>query len=368
MAENQRPAPHTNRGFWVVTTIYAILSVIAIIYFWAMPSVQPWLPPEGGHPGDEVDSLFRFMAAASATLYIFVVGYVFYFAIAYRRRRTDPDSALGAQIHDNPTLEAAWTIIPTIFVIILSIFVVRIWYVLQIQPNNGLVVESIGRQWYYTFRYPDIHGEVTNEMHLPVNVPVTLNVTSQDVIHSFWVPDMRLKADMIPGMINTIRFTPTRIGRYQIICTEFCGTGHSEMDKQIMVVESKAQFQSWYHSWQIKNAHVSDQIPTVSSGAINLAGGNPAAGQALFSQKCTACHALGPFSQRVVGPGLLGVLHDPAHPNLVDGDPATPANVAKILQNGYLGSMGQMPNQTQNALSDKDITNLVAYLNTLKVH
>jgi mono/diheme cytochrome c family protein len=97
-----------------------------------------------------------------------------------------------------------------------------------------------------------------------------------------------------------------------------------------------------------------------------LSGGDAAAGKALFSQKCSACHALGPFDQRIVGPGLKGVLHDPAHPNLVNGDPATPVNVAKILQQGFTGSMGTMPNATTNGLSDKDIANLVAFLDSLK--
>ncbi|HEY9084980.1 MAG TPA: cytochrome c oxidase subunit II [Candidatus Tyrphobacter sp.] len=354
------------RGFWVTTAILALIAFAGWLYFWMIPTVQPWLPPEGGHPGDQVDWLFRFMASAAAVLYTFVVGYVIYFAIAYRRRKSDPPGALGFHVHDNTKLEAAWTIIPTLFVVLLSALSVNIWYVLQVQPNNGLVVESIGRQWYFTFRYPNVNGEVTSEMHLPVGVPVTLNVTSQDVIHSFWVPDMRLKADMIPGMINTIRFTPTRIGRYQIICTEFCGTEHSTMDKQIMVVEPQAQYAAWYHGWQVRNAHVGNALPTVSTGTINLAGGDAAAGRALFSQKCSACHALGPFSQRIVGPGLQGVLHDPAHPNLVDGDPATPANVAKILQSGYTGSFGHMPNQSENGLSSKDIANLVTYLNSLR--
>ncbi len=97
-----------------------------------------------------------------------------------------------------------------------------------------------------------------------------------------------------------------------------------------------------------------------------MTGGDAAAGKALFTQKCSACHALGPFDQKIVGPGLKGVLHDPAHPSLVNGDPATPDDVAKILQHGFTGPMGTMPNQTANAISDKDIANLVAFLNTLK--
>lgn len=356
-----------DRGFWIVTAILGLISLGGILYFWMIPTVEPWLPPEGGHPGDQVDWLFRFMASSAALLYTYVVGYIIYFAIRFRRRRSDPDDALGVNLHDNPKLEAAWTIVPTLFVILLSVLSIRIWYVLQVQPTNGLVVESIGRQWYFTFRYPDVNGEVTDQMHLPVNVPVTLNLTSGDVIHSFWVPDMRLKEDMIPGIINTIRFTPTRIGTYQIICTEFCGTGHSEMNKQVMVVQPMAAYQRWYHGWQLRNAHVTNALATATlGGKIQLAGGNVAAGRALFNEKCSACHALGPFNQRIVGPGLLGVLHDPSHPNLVNGDLAVPANVAEILQNGYTGSIGHMPNQAQNGLSNKDIANLVAYLNTLK--
>jgi cytochrome c oxidase subunit 2 len=361
------------RGFWTVTALLGVIAVAGVIYFWKMPSVQPWLPPEGGRPGNEVDSLFRFMAASAAVLYTYVVGYIVYFVIAYRRRKSDPPDALGVNVHDNNKLEAAWTIVPTLFVILLSALSVRIWSVLYLeQPTNGLVVESIAHQWGYAFRYPNVNGEISSEMHLPVNVPVTLNLASQDVIHSFWVPDMRLKADMIPGMINTIHFTPTRVGRYPIICTEFCGTLHSRMNGQIsaqnggiMVVEPAAAYQRWYSKTQIAQAHA-PSVAAAPSGAINLANGNAGAGKTLFSQRCAACHALGPFSQRVVGPGLLGVLHDPAHPNLVDGDPATPADVAKILENGFTGSYGHMPNQSENGISNQDIANLVAYLNTLK--
>ena len=88
--------------------------------------------------------------------------------------------------------------------------------------------------------------------------------------------------------------------------------------------------------------------------------------QAMFQTKCSACHAIGPFDQKIVGPGLKGVLHDPAHPNLVTGEKARLKTLRKILQNGAVGPMGRMPNQTANALTDKDIANLVAYLNSLK--
>jgi cytochrome c oxidase subunit II len=346
----------------MLTAVLAVLAVLSIVFWYTFP-IEQYLPA-AIVTARQVDTLFRFMAATGSALYIFVAGYLLYFAIAYRVRRGDPPDAIGPQIHDNAKLEFWWTIIPLVFVIILSVVSVRIWYEIMLEPENGLVVEAIGHQFQFTFRYPQINGEVSDEMHLPLNVPVTLNLTSSDVIHGFWVPAMRLKNDTVPGLVTTIRFTPRLPGRYPIICTQFCGLLHSEMDKQVLVIEDKADFDKWYHDEQVKNAHVSNVLG--SSGAVALTNGDVNAGKQLFSQKCTACHKIAPFSQTLVGPGLEAILHDPSHPNLVDGKPATPANVADILQNGYTGSIGSMPNATTNGLSSQDISNLVAYLNTLK--
>jgi cytochrome c oxidase subunit 2 len=366
LATQRTPVVTLDREFWGITAGLAVLSILAIAFWWVVP-ITAVMPVVGAVPGSSVDTLFRFMASTATTLFIYVAGYVLYFAIAFRVRPSDPPDAIGVQIHDSHKLEFWWTVIPTAFVVLLSVLSVRIWYTIQIaQPENGLVVEAIGHQWYYTFRMPQVNGEITSELHLPVGQPVVMNVTSTDVIHSFWIPSFRVKADMVPGLINTIHFTPTVPGRYPIVCTEFCGTLHGEMNKQAVVVEDKSAFDKWYHGWQVKNANASNALPAASTGQISLAGGDPKAGRALFQQKCTACHALGPFSQRIVGPGLKGVLHDPSHPNLVDGDPATPANVAKILQQGFKGDMGQMPNAQMNGLSSKDIANLVAFLSTLK--
>lgn len=351
-------------GFWIVTAVLAVLGAAGIAFWYWFP-IEQYLPA-AIVTARQVDTLFRFMAATGTALYIFVCGYLVYFAIAFRVRPSDPPDAIGIQIHDNPKLEFWWAVFPVLFVILLSIVSVRIWYEIMLEPENGIVVQAIGHQFDFTFRYPQINGEISDEMHLPVNVAVTLNLTSSDVIHSFWVPAMRLKNDTVPGLVTSIRFTPRLTGRYQIICTQFCGVLHSQMNKQVLVVEDKAAFNRWYRAMQIKNAHVSNALPAAGGGAIALAGGSAPAGQTLFQQKCSACHAIGPFDQRIVGPGLKGVLHDPAHPSLVNGDPATPENVAKILQTGYTGSIGTMPNATTNGLSSQDIANLVAYLDTLK--
>jgi len=364
LVERTAQPARLGRGFWAYTAILTVVAIVSIVFWYVFP-LERYLPA-AIVTARQVDTLFRFMAATGSALYVFIVGYLVYFAIVFRAKASDAPDAIGVQIHDNRKLEFWWTVIPVLFVVLLSIVSVRIWYEIELEPANGLVVEAIGHQFYFSFRYPQINGEVTDEMHLPLNVPVTLNLTSADVIHGFWVPAMRLKNDTVPGLVTSIRFTPRLAGRYPIICTQFCGVEHSEMDKQILVIEDKDSFDRWYKGWQQKNAHASNALPGAGGAAISLQGGDAAAGKLLFSQKCTACHKLAPFNQTLVGPGLEGVLHDSNHPNLVNGQAANPADVASILENGYTGSLGAMPSASSNGLSPQDIANLVAFLNTLK--
>lgn len=362
---------HLDRGFWTATAVIVLLGIAAIA-FWLLAPITSMMP-EAVDRARQIDLLFRFLAASGSALLVAVIGYILYFSFRYRRRPNQSADEIGLQIHDNHKLEFWWTLIPALYILVLAIISVDLFF--QIEPvnaqGNTLVVEALGHQWYYTFRYPGINGEV-KQMHLPLGQPITLHVTSYDVIHSFWIPAMRLKADMVPGSINTLVFTPTRVGKYELLCTEFCGTFHGDMrsgtsnDHAYVYIDPPSTYKAWYDATRKAHAHVSNAIAVVSSGEVNLSGGNPAAGKALFQTKCSACHALGPFNQKVVGPGLLGVLHDPAHPNLVNGEKATPDDVARILQNGFNGPMGTMPNQTANGLSDKDIANLVAFLDTLK--
>ena len=152
------------------------------------------------------------------TIFNIVTGYMIYFAIVFRRKKNAIRPTRSAiQVHDKPVLEFWWTVIPTILVLILAIFSTVIWSSLQNTAGDVLTMEAIGHQYYYSFRYPKLANPVIGEMHVPVNTPVTLHVTSAEpgdppVNHGFWVPDIRIKADMVPGLINTLRFTPTQVG------------------------------------------------------------------------------------------------------------------------------------------------------------
>ncbi len=340
-------------GFLPFNIFLAVISLMGTIVVLGVDLDK--LLPEAASPAVEIDGLFKFLTIVAGWIFVYVAGYLVYFTLVFEKPDGAPDNAIGVQIHDAPKLELWWTIIPTILVIILAIYSVVIWRGLQTQAGNVLTVEAIGHQFNFEFRYPGMQKSVYNDFHVPLNTPVTVHTTSADVIHGFWLPEVRLKADMVPGLVNTLRFTPRETGTFRIICTEFCGAAHGAMVAQ-MTIDSPDAFKTWMAQQN------GQKVAAASAGSLDLSAGSASDGQATFNQKCTACHSTGAFTDKKVGPGLGKVLADPAHPKLVNGSPATPAGVAGILQKGYLGDMGQMPNQQANAISDKDIANLVAYI------
>ena len=354
-------------GFWPVTVLIAVSSAIMAYFVYA--SGWPIGLPQIAEPAGQIDEEFKFLGAVGGTIFNIVTGYIIYFAIVFRRKKSDPPDVIGVQVHDNPVLEFWWTVIPTILVVILAIYSVVIWSSLQNTPGDVLTMEAIGHQYYFSFRYPKLANPVNNEMHVPVNVPVTLHVTADSpgfppVNHGFWVPEVRLKSDMVPGLINTLRFTPTQIGGpYRIICTEFCGALHGTM-RASFYIDSQKDFDAWFAKQGGSGSASSGGAAGASSG-IALAGGTAAAGATLFAAKCSACHATDAFSDKKVGPGLGKIFADPGHPKLVDGSAPTPDDAALIMKKGYTGDIGQMPDATTNQISDGDIANLVAYLVSL---
>jgi len=351
-------------GFWSVTLLLTLISLVNAWYF-LFGSID-WIMPGSTNPVAnvtyDIDGLFKFMAVFGGAICIYVTGYVIYFSIAYRARAGEPPDAVGAALHDAPTLEFWWTALPTLLLIVLTGLSIVVWYKIQfgVGSATGLTTEVIGHQFYFEFRYPGLKTSVfskTEPMHLPLGVPVRVLITSSDVIHQFWVPEIRLKQAAVPGLVQNLNFTPLRSGTFDIVCSEFCGVDHSKMQGKL-IIEPVAAFNKWLDGEK--------QAAAAGGGAVVLTGGTAAAGKALFAQKCAACHQIAPFDQRLVGPGLLHITDDPAHPTLVTGLTPTPDHIAAILQNGYSGPIGTMPNAQANGLAGQDIANLVAYLDSLK--
>jgi cytochrome c oxidase subunit 2 len=349
-------------GFWGVTIAMTIVNVLVALYI--LFGNLDWVLPAGhvpvGDTTEEVDGIFKFMAVFGSAITVYVTGYVFYFAIVFRRRPGEAASTVGVQIHDAPKLELWWTIIPTLLLVVLVVISIGEWFKMQFPASApALTLETVGHQFNWEYRYPGVQASTYSPepLHLPVGKQVRILITSGDVLHSFWLPKFRLKLDAVPGLVQTMNFTPTQIGTYDIVCAEFCGVNHSVM-QGTLVVESPEAYERYIEAAKAKSA--------ASAAGPVLAAGSASAGKTLFSQKCSACHSLGSFEQKLVGPGLGHLLDDPQHPKLVDNSPATSANIGKILVGGYSGPLGVMPNRQANGLSDTDIANLVAYLSSLK--
>jgi cytochrome c oxidase subunit 2 len=350
-------------GFWPVTMALGALSIVTALYIVFAP--LDWVLPGESHEvadrAGDIDNLFKFMAVVGSAIFFYVAGYVVYFAIVFRRRVGEASNTIGIQVDDAPKLEFWWTVIPTLLLVILTGFSIVVWAKIQFAATTtGLTMEVIGHQFYFEYRYPGLKGSIyskTDAMHLPLGRPVRVLVTSTDVIHQFWVPEIRLKTAAVPGLVQNMNFTPTAAGTFDIACSEYCGVDHSLMQGKL-IIEPAADFDKWIAAEKVKLA------ATVAT--VDVTKGDAAAGQTLFAQKCSACHALASFDHKVVGPGLLHLSDDPQHPNLVDGKTPTADHIAEILENGYNGPIGAMPNRQANGLSDTDIANLAVYLESLK--
>jgi len=340
----------------------ALLSVAAAIFWIQTP--EPMGLEQAADTAVPTDILFKVLAVIGSALFIYVAGYIVYFAIVFQRPKNAPPNTIGVQVHDAPVVEFWWTVIPAVIVLGLAIASVQLLQNIYNSAGDVLTMEAIGYQFGFQFRYPKIANPVA-EMHIPVGTPVTVHVTSRDVIHGFWIPEIRVKQDMVPGLINTVRFTPTKIGTYPIICTSYCGIAHGNMHA-VVHVDSQQDFAKWFSAQQGGGGGSANGGGGSASGAaVALSDGSVSAGQTLFGQKCSACHSVGPFSQKLVGPGLGHLFDDPAHPKLVNGADPSPQNIAMILKNGYQGDIGVMPSSQVNQIDNKDIANLVAYLVSL---
>lgn len=191
-----------------------------------------FLPSQESTISSDVDALFYFILYTSIILFIIVVGASTYFAIRYRRKGgIEKTSGLD----HNLKLEVLWTVIPTILVLIVFVWGFRTFLRLNVVPKDAIEIKVTGQKWFWSFDYPEGANSV-NELTVPVGKPVKLLMSSKDVIHSFYVPNFRVKMDVLPNRYSITWFEANRTGEFNLFCTEFCGKGHSEMIGKIKVV------------------------------------------------------------------------------------------------------------------------------------
>lgn len=200
-----------------------------------------WLPERASVEAQRVDDLTWFLFWVSAVVFVLVTAVLIYVVWAFR---ADPDDESdGPPMHGNTRLEVIWTIIPAILLAILSVYAIVVLDRNEQLDSDRVEVEIVGEQFAWKVVYPEIGAE-TGDLRIPVDRQVRLSMRASDVIHSFWVPAMRVKQDVVPGIETDLVFKPTEVGTYEVICAELCGAGHGVMRTRAIVMEQDA-----YDEW-----------------------------------------------------------------------------------------------------------------------
>jgi cytochrome c oxidase subunit 2 len=304
-------------------------------------------------PSHAIYSLSLFVLAITGGIFVVVGGLILYAAVRFRQR-PDDDGSEPPQIFGSNQIELSWTIIPVLIVVVLFLATARMIFAIQDAPRPpaALEVTVIGHQYWWEFRYPEQHITTANELHIPVSPadaprPTYMKLTSADVIHSFWVPRLAGKVDVIPNRINELWMDPHSPGLYVGQCAQFCGVEHAKMLLRVYV-DTPEQFAAWVKG---------QQQPGVQEPAV-------AAGRHVFeSQACMNCHTVaGTAAHGQFGPDLT---HLASRKTLAAGaTDNTTQDLEKWIDDPDLIKPGSlMPSMH---LTPDQVREITTYLNTLQ--
>lgn len=228
-----------NGKHFIIVAVLIVIStiVLRLLFTWLFA-----LPIAASAQAGPIDTMFNAHFWMIALLFSLIMVIMLYSAVVFRRKPGDDED--GPHVHGNTALEIGWTIIPTFIVIGFGVWGAFTLNALTAQNPEEIVIEVTGRQWSWTFAYPE-HGDFNStELVIQKDQPVLLKMESDDVLHSFWVPEFRVKQDLVPGQITELRITPTIEGDYKVRCAEICGLDHSSMLAPVRIV-SAAEFDAW---------------------------------------------------------------------------------------------------------------------------
>jgi cytochrome c oxidase subunit II len=301
----------------------------------------PLFPEQASGIAYRVDALFFFLCISTGIVALGVCLALIYFSIRYRRR--DPPRPTP-RILELTWLEIFWSVAPFFVFLIMFVWGARIFFDMAQPPPNALDVYVVGKQWMWKVQHPQGQREI-NELHIPVGQPVKLTVTSEDVIHSFFVPAFRTKVDAVPGRYVYTWFNPTVAGRYHLFCAEYCGTNHAGMRGQIVVMDP-ADYQEW--------------LNLKAEGSLALEG------RKMFLQlQCINCHVAGPQARAPVLESLYGqIVPLRGGSNTLADDNYIRNSILKPQSQVVMGWEPIMPT-FEGQVDEEDLIKLIAYIKSL---
>jgi cytochrome c oxidase subunit 2 len=303
----------------------------------------PLFPEQASTIAQSVDALYVFLVGVSVFFSILIFATIFTFAIIFRRRSEDerPPS-----IHGSMALELFWSGIPLVIVMIMFGWGATLYFKNSRPPAGAMEMNVVGKQWMWKIQHPEGVREI-NQLHVPLGRAVRLTMTSEDVIHSFFIPAFRIKMDVLPGRYTSAWFETTRIGEYHLFCAEYCGTEHSRMIGKVVVMEP-AEYEQW----------IAAQSRGESLSAV---------GQRLFVEmRCDTCHAPGSGTR---GPSLVDlfgrtVALEGGRPVSVD-EAYLRESVLNPRAKVVAGFQPVMPT-FQGQVNEEQVLALIAYIKTLR--
>ncbi len=329
--------------------IVGILVVVtAILTYVGLDSVG-LLPVEASAQAVSIDWLWNWQVVAISFLFSLIVVPMAYSLVVFRRRKGDTTDA--EHIEGNTTLEIAWTVVPLIIVVIFAYMgAYSLGEIKRVDPD-AVVIKVKAQQFQWTFEYPE-YGIISTELHLPVNQQVVLKMEAVDVIHSFWVPEFRIKQDVVPGRVTEYRVTPNLVGLYKVRCAELCGSGHAVMEG-LVVVSEEANYEKWLAEQQAIAAAA--QTPEGQGKLLVVKNG------------CGGCHSVTstPLPSAPTWFGLFGSNVELADGSTVVADDAflTESIVDPTAKEVKGFSPSTMP---PYVLTEEEVANIIAYIKTLK--
>lgn len=303
-----------------------------------------WLPRQSSTVAANIDSAWSAVYWVSVFFFVLVVAGMVVLSWRYRRRKEgEPTSDVDHNTH----LEILWTTIPLAITMVLFVLGLRGYLDVAVAPADALEIHVTAQKWAWSFTYPD--GTTTTVLGIPKDKPVRLLMSSTDVLHSLFVPEFRIKQDVIPGAYTSISFQATEAKDVALLCTEYCGTGHSDMSATITVFPGLKEYQAWL------DAAGGGNLPPAQRGKTLFA-----------SSGCVGCHSVD--GSKLVGPslkGLFGRTEDLADGTSVKAEEnylrESILNPSAKIVKGYQPIMSTF----QGRLKDKDIDAIIEYLKTL---